>query len=429
MEPLSFFGRATTLPLLALLGAILVASFYVGRSGKYVKMPSVIGYMVFGVLLGPSLCGLFNDAVQQQLSFISDIALGFVAVSIGLELNFAELKRLGGSIIWIIISESFGAFIIVTAALYLLTHDWVTSLIFGAIAPASAPAGTVAVIQEYRTRGSMTKALYAIVGFDDGLGIIIFGFCAAVARLLLQQQVGAAPDSMLLAMLEPVKEIALSFGIGLLGGALFSLLVRRLTRKEDIFILLVGFVMLGTGISNWLGVSLILTNMMMGILIVNTQGRTLLRDLQDPLAILMPLLFVLFFTLAGTSLQVRSLPALGVLGTVYVLTRSAGLIFGAQVGGFIGKAEKIIRNWVGLGILSQAGVAIGLSLVVKQRFRGLGPVVDVINGQNITYGDRLGSSVITTITATSIIFGIIGPFLTKLALEKAGEINKDTNRA
>ena len=427
MEHVHFLGHSLALPILFMLGALILLSYYFGRSVRFIKMPSIIGFMFVGVLLGPSLFDIFTEAVQTKLTFISDVALGFVALSIGLELDFGALRRLGKGIIWIIISESFGAFLIVTPAIYLLTRDWPTALIFGAIAPASAPAGTVAVIQEYRTRGNMTKALYAIVGFDDGLGIIIFGFCAAIARLILVHQTGEATGNLLVSMLEPMKEIVLSFVVGIATGAVFSLLAYYLKRKEDLFILTVGFVFLATGLSNWLGISLILTNMTMGILIVNRMKHSFIRDLQQPVSMLMPLLFVMFFTLAGASLHVKSLPALGVLGLVYMLSRSAGLIFGSQVGGYIGKAEKVIRNWVGIGILSQAGVAIGLSLIVKQRFAGLGPLIEDSSGNMVHSGDVLGASVITTVTATSIIFGVIGPYLTKLSLIKAGEIKQETS--
>jgi len=172
---------------LTLLGAAMIIAFYAGKAVRFAKLPSLIGYMIVGVILGPSVLHLFDDSSMERLTFITQIALGFVAFSIGSELNLSSLRRLGTGIISIILAESFGAFFIVVIALYLLTRDLPMSLIFGSMAPASAPAGTVAVIQEYRAKGSLTKALYAVVGFDDGLAIIIFGFAAAVAKDLVAE--------------------------------------------------------------------------------------------------------------------------------------------------------------------------------------------------------------------------------------------------
>ena len=168
------------IPILLIFGLITIIGFYFGRNMRYLKLPTIIGYMILGVILGPSGFNILTDEMQEKLGFLPDIALGFVALSIGLELNLKTLKKLGKSIIYIILFESFGAFILVFFSLYLLTHNSAISLVFAAIAPASAPAGTVAVIQEYKARGNLTKALYAVVGFDDGLGIIIFGFSLAV---------------------------------------------------------------------------------------------------------------------------------------------------------------------------------------------------------------------------------------------------------
>ena len=128
---------------------------------------------------------VFDEACMKQLSFITEVALGFVAFSIGSELKMSSLRSLGKGIIYIILAESFAAFLLVAAAIYAITGDAALSLVFGSMAPASAPAGTVAVIQEFKAKGSLTKALYAVVGFDDALAIIIFGFAAALAKNIL----------------------------------------------------------------------------------------------------------------------------------------------------------------------------------------------------------------------------------------------------
>ncbi|MBN2311631.1 MAG: cation:proton antiporter [Candidatus Hydrogenedentes bacterium] len=401
---------------LILVGIATVAGFYFGRLAKVARQPSLVGYMLLGVLLGPSVLGLFPEPLTEQLAFITEIALGFVAFSIGAELNLASLRRLGYGIISIILAESFMAFLLVTAALFLWTRDWPLALIFGAMAPASAPAGTVAVIQEYRAKGSLTQALYAVVGFDDGLAIIIFGFAAALAKNLLLREAVQGGESLFAALGGPAKEIGLSILVGGVAGFIFCQLVRRLTESRDVFIILFGTVLLVTGLSNRWHLSLILTNMVVGFVLVNTRNAGVVRRVTAPLLEVMPLLFILFFFLAGSHLQLAALPALGATGIIYALARSSGLLSGAYLGAVIGRAEQKIRRYLGLGILSQAGVAIGLSLIVKQEFGQLAETYD------LPHAAIIGASVLTTITATSILFEIVGPILTKVALSKAGEI-------
>ena len=421
MEVLAFTTDLSFLHLsgLTLLGAATIVAFYLGRVARLVKLPSLIGYMVIGVVLGPSVLHLLDEPLMERLSFITEIALGFVAFSIGSELNLTSLRRLGPGIISIIFAESFSAFLIVVLGIYLLTRDLPLALIFGSMAPASAPAGTVAVIQECRAKGSLTKTLYAVVGFDDGLAIIIFGFAAALAKNLLIAEASGASEGIRGALLAPIKEIGLSLVVGLVVGLLFYRMVRKLKSGRDILIVVFGVVLMCTGLSIRWHLSLILTNMVMGFVLANARHESLLHRVTAPLLEVMPLLFVLFFCLAGAHLRLSALPSLGAIGIVYILGRSAGLIGGARLGSVFGHVEDKIKKYVGLGILSQAGVAIGLSLIVKHEFSLL----------DATYQSphalQIGSSVLATITASCIFFEILGPILTKVALKRAGEIPED----
>jgi len=423
---------------LLLLGVATIIGFYFGGFARRLNLPSIIGFMVLGVLLGPSALGLFHGAHDGApgnigaFSFITEIALGFVAFTIGAELSLRSLRQLGGGIISIILAESFMAFFVVTLVMYFITRSWPLALLFGAVAPASAPAGTVAVIQECKARGSLTKALYAVVGFDDGLAILIFGFAAALAKtiLLANLKVSGSSESILVAMEKPALEVFGSIVLGAILGFVFCRLVRRLQQPRDMLIMVFGTILVATGISVHFHLSLILTNMVVGFVLVNTRRQALVNRVTAPLQEILPLLFVLFFCLAGAHLKIADLPELGVIGIAYVLARTAGLMGGAHVGAVLGHAEDKIKKYVGMGILSQAGVAIGLALIIRKDFGELAGKPEVAAavkalpaGEKLLYDPlAMGAALITTITATCIVFEIVGPILTRIALRKAGEI-------
>jgi Kef-type K+ transport system membrane component KefB len=398
---------------LTLIGLTVVAAFYMGHLAKKIKLPSLIGYMILGVILGRSGLDYFNIDLVEELGFINEIALGFVAFSIGIELSISSLKKQGIGIISIILVESFAAFFVVLGAVYLLTKDLPMSLIFAAMAPASAPAGTVAVIHETKAKGSLTKALYSVVGFDDGLAIIIFGFSAALATSLLTSESSGSSPSIWPGMISALKEIGLSLLVGTVVGFSFCNLIRFVRDKRDMIVLSFAAVLVSIGCSQQWHLSLILTNMVVGFILINTRKKELVDKVSSQLVIVMPLLFILFFSLAGAHLNLAALPSLGVIGLVYIAGRSIGLVGGARLGGMFGNVEDKVKKYVGMGILSQAGVAIGLALIVKHDFAAIGTV----------HADEIGVSVITTITATCIFFELVGPVLTKIALTKAGETN------
>ena len=405
-------------PALELIGIATIAGYYAGRLAQLVRLPSIIGNMAVGVLLGPSLIGLFGTSTLQALSFVTEVALGFVAFSIGTELNFASIKRQGIGIVSVIFAESFGAFFVVLIGIYLLTRDLPMSLIFASMAPASAPAGTVAVIQECKAKGSLTQTLYAVVAFDDGLAIIIFAFAAAIARSLLITEATGHAGAILPALWVPIKEIVFSLVLGGVAGFLLCQVVRKRQSAREIFILLFGFIVLTAGLATYWHLSLILANMTIGCVLANIRREAAVRRISAPLLDVMPLIFVLFFSLAGANLEIGALASLGGVGIVYILCRSAGLIGGARLGAMVGSLDDKVKKYVGLGILSQAGVAIGIALIVKHDFGALAIAYD------LPHAALIGAATLATVTATSIFFGLIGPILTKYALVKAGEIPK-----
>lgn len=396
-------------------GAIALFGLYAGKLARVSRLPSLVGYLVLGMVIGVSGLNILDGAGLEKTAFLTKFCLGFVAFAIGSELNLAWLKRQGVGVVAVILAESLGAFLVVFAGVYMLTGDLPMAIMFAAVAPASAPAGTVSVIRECRARGPLTRVLYAVVGFDDALAIVIYAVAAAVAQGVLGAEAEGGGEQPAVLLCSALKEIGVSIVIGAVCGVLFNALAPRLTNSAEVLVLLFGVTGIAVGLAELFHGSLILANMIVGIIPANVRSKGTMRRIAEPVEGVMPLVFVLFFGLAGAHLDIAMLPEIGLLGVVYILCRSTGLVGGSRLGAALGRMDETIKKYVGLGILSQAGVAIGLALVAKEQFDALGTPEAI----------RIGSHLIITITATSIVFELIGPILTKIALARAGEIGRD----
>ncbi|MCK4585438.1 cation:proton antiporter, partial [candidate division WOR-3 bacterium] len=306
--------------LILLIGIIILAGFLGKKLSNWIKLPGVTGYLIIGVLLGQSLFNLINPQFLVKTGFITDIVLGIVGFIIGSQLVFRKFRRIGKGILIMLLTESFAAFLLVSITIFILTRRIDLALILGAIAPASAPAGTIAVIQEYRSKGRLTNTLLAIVGLDDGLCIMIYVFMVAIVKVAV-----FSPESIsfLKIFFIPIYKILLSIIIGGCGGLLLSFVLRKIHTREETMIIVFGFILLFSGISNFLNVSLILANLSMGIVVVNLFPllTTRLSRMFDETV---PILYIIFFVLAGAHLNVRLLPAMGIMGLFYILSRGVG---------------------------------------------------------------------------------------------------------
>ncbi|MFN2225046.1 MAG: cation:proton antiporter [Anaerolineae bacterium] len=397
--------------ILTVIGLLIAVSFLGSKLFQRVGIPQVVGFIVVGVLLGPSFLRLVPLSLSEDLYFISEIALGLIGFDIGSHLLFGELRQLGRSLLFILIFEAVGTFVLVTAGIWVITRSMYTGLIFGALASATAPAATVDVLAEYDAKGPLTTSLLAVVGMDDALALVLYSLAAAFAESLLARS--GAPS--LLHVLElPLVEIGGSLLLGVGMGLLLDRIMCRMKVQHDAMAVSIGFVFLCVGLSEALSFSLILTTMILGMVVVNRcpeHGRHIRFTIEQA----GPVIYVLFFTLVGARFQVSLLPSMGLLGIAYVLLRSAGKFGGAWLGGTVGGAAPAVRNNLGLGLLSQAGVAIGLALSSAGRFSGYGDE-----------GQALGALIINVITATTFVVQIVGPIGVKLAISRAGEIGRGT---
>jgi NhaP-type Na+/H+ or K+/H+ antiporter len=400
-------GAQGDLDTLALVGMTLVIAFSIGKLLSHFGVPQVVGYIIAGTLLGPSFIHVIPRELNDSLNFVTEVALGLIGFDMGGHLKLRELRLIGWSIATIVLMEAVGAFVLVGMGVFLLTHRLATALIFGALAAATDPASTVETLSEYRSAGRLTTTLRAVVGLDDAVALVLFSVGAALAEALLS----SSGHVSIVHMLElPLREMTGSLLVGVTLGAALSQTMKRFANTHDVMIIAIGAIFVCAGLSHTFELSLVLTTMIMGAMVVN-------RDPEDGRYIRFtiehvgPVIYVLFFALIGARLQLSALPEMGLVGVAYLLLRNAGKYGGAWAGGTFGHAVPAVRDNLGLALFAQAGVVVGLALSAGGRFDSLG-----------TDGHDLSDLVLNVITATTFIAQIIGPVMVKVAIRRAGEI-------
>ena len=407
---LETWGIVYQLDILAIIGLIIAVAFLGSKLFQRVGIPQVVGFIVVGVLLGNSFLHIVPLELIAQLTFVSELALGLIGFDIGSHLRLEDLRKLGRSIVFILVFEAIGTFALVTTGVYVLTRSLHTALIFGALSSATAPAATVDVLAEYDAEGPLTTTLLAVVGMDDALALLLYSVAAALAESILAQ---SGPPSLIGILELPLFEIGGSLLLGVTIGLALNFVLGRMRKRHDAMAISIGAIFICVGISRSLGLSLILTSMILGMVLIHCCPENS-RYIRFTVEHAGPVIYVLFFALVGARFRIDLLPAMGLLGIAYVLLRSIGKFAGAWLGGTVGGAEPVVRDNLGLGLLSQAGVAIGLALASANRF----------SSYSEQGGEQLGSLIINVITATTFIVQIIGPICVKLAITRAGEVGQ-----
>ena len=369
-----------------------------GRVAKLCKLPNVTGYLVAGLILGPSVLGVVSENFFEGISLISSAALGFIAFSIGNEFKLSYFKRVGVTPIVIAIFESLFAVLFVLAVLLLTGSDLSFSIVLASIAAATAPAATIMVIKQYRAKGPMTETLLSVVAIDDAVALILFGIAVAIAQAITNP--GGA--GIVWTVVKPFYEIIGALACGFILGILFTFPLKWFKKESNRTALTVGFVFLGIGVANLLGFSPLLLSMALGAALANISNDT--PSIMKVTDAITPPIFVLFFVGSGAELQLSVIPTIGLVGIIYVIFRVVGKWAGASFGAALCKADSSIKKYLGPALIPQAGVAIGLSLVATQ-------VVP-----------EYGSTIRAVILCGTLIYELVGPAVSKLCLKKAGEI-------
>lgn len=382
------------------LAIMIFTGMLFGRLAKLVRLPNVTGYLVGGLIIGPSVLNLIPADALNGMNLISDVALGFIAFSIGNEFKISYFKRVGATPIVIAILESLLAVIFVVIGLLIAGCSLPFSLVLGSIAAATAPAATIMVIKQYKAKGPMTETLLSVVAIDDATALIFFGICVAIAGAL-----EGSGTSLGQALLSPLIEILSAVVVGFVLGLLFLIPMRWFKKDGNRLSLTIAFVFLGVGLADLCGFSSLLLCMAMGAALANFSRETpQIMKLTDALT---PPIFLLFFVSSGAALQISILPSIGLAGIIYVLLRVAGKMAGASLGGVLCHAEPAVKKYLGLALVPQAGVAIGLSLIAT------------------TAVPEYGATIRAIVLCATLIYEILGPALSKLSLKKSGEISPE----
>lgn len=397
------------LNILFLLGLALFGGTVGGRLFQKLKIPQVVGYIAIGILIGESGLKIIGHDIIETMKPLSYFALGLIGFMIGGELKREVLLKYGKQFINILLFEGITAFVVVAVSVGivggLLFGDWKLSwalgLLLGAIASATAPAATTEVLREYKTRGPLTRTVLGIVALDDGLALLLFAIAVSIAGSLI----GNIHESVLRTFIHPLYEIGGSIAIGVIAGLVLSKILKKYSEASRLLAFSIGIVLLVLGLSLALHVDMLLAAMALGVFVTNFTPRKS-KEMFKMVGEFTPPIYVLFFVLVGAKFNIShmTLPIV-LLGCVYLIGRTVGKTIGANFGAQISNAPKSVQKYLSLCLLSQAGVAIGLSILASHYFPG-----------------QIGNAVVIIITATAFILEMFGPALVKVAMSKAGEV-------
>lgn len=382
------------------LSIILLAGFLVTRITKILKLPNVSGYITAGILIGPYVLNLIPSNAIENMSFVGDVALAFIAFDVGKFLRKEIFRVSGLKAIVITLFESLVAGILVTLSVrYIFNFDWSFSLLLGAIATATAPASTIMTINQYKARGEFVYTLLQVIALDDVVCLVVFSIIAAFINA--NRAGGFTSFDVLLPILYNIGALL----IGFLCGIILSKLLTPSRSNDNRLILVIALLLTISGLCSIFNISPLLACMVFGATYINTtQDKRLYTQINN----FTPPILSLFFVLSGIRLDISALLTLGTVGVAYFLIRIIGKYIGAYLGCLVTDMDKSIQNYLGFALIPQAGVAIGLAFL----------------GQRILPSD-VGNRMMTIILSSSVLYELVGPVSAKFALFRSGAIRKE----
>ena len=405
------------------LSIALLAGLLLSRLAKKIELPAVTAYLIAGVLIGPYMLGQFGigfDAYENtpgSYSMLCDLALGFIAFAIGNEFRVSQLRKIGKQATIIGIFQAVFTTIVVDAALialsFILPEGYLplpAAIILGAVATATAPAATLMVVRQYKAKGPVTDILLPVVALDDAVGLVVFAISFGIAGSISTGNVD--PVSMIV---NPLLEVILSLALGAIMGFLFTNCEKFFHSRSKRMAVSVTFVMFTVAISSMkfeigsvhIAFSSLLACMMLGTVFCNICSFS--EELMERADRWTAPLLILFFVISGAELNLSVFKnwIFVVIGIAYIAFRSLGKYYGARISAKATKCDENIVKYLGITLLPQAGVALGMA------------------SQAITFGGEVGILVQSITLFAVLIYEIVGPFLTKVALTKAGDIKEE----
>lgn len=381
--------------ILITLGGLFLLGLAADLLGTHTPLPRVTVLLLAGFAIGPSGLGLLPDFIQAWFPALTDIALAMIGFLLGQKLTLPALRELGRPVLTMSIGEVVMTAFLVFSVLSLLGVPLEIALMLAGIAPATAPAATMDVVHEYQANGRFTETLLGIVAIDDAWGLLVFSLLLAIAQALSGHD--GTGDVL----------VAGSWEIGgaILLGLPMAYLTGRIRPGEPTQAEALGLVLMCAGLAVWADVSYILAAMVMGAVVANL-AKHHERPFHTIEGIEWPFL-ILFFLLAGAALHVDALTHIGLLGAGYICLRVIGRLLGTRLGGWLSGTDTVTRRWIGLALLPQAGVAIGMALLASQRFP---EIKDII---------------LPVVLGSTVIFELIGPVITRRILVRMGDIKHD----
>ncbi len=393
---------------LFLLGLILFVGTIGGGLLKKLRTPQVVGYIVAGIVLGKTGFNIIDTNMINTLAPFNYFALGLIGFMIGGELKKDVLRRYGKQFAIILLSEGLFAFLAVFIFVGVIgslvfgngLYYWALGLLLGAIASATAPAATTDVLWEYKTRGPLTSIVLGIVALDDGLALVLFALASSIAPAIL-----GVHSSSWSTIIRPVYEIGVAILLGITFGFVLIKILRKYADREKILVYSISTILFVLGLSLIIDVDMLLAAMTLGVVLVNWEAR-LSKEVFTMVSAFATPFYILFFVMVGAKFELKSVTlSVIVIALAYLLGRTFGKMFGANFGSRISGAPKTVQKYLPYCLFSQAGVAIGLSIVAYNMFPG-----------------SIGNSIIIVITFTTFIVQLLGPPSVKYAVAKAGEI-------
>jgi Kef-type K+ transport system membrane component KefB len=387
---------------LASLGLILLLALAAGHLVKFARVPEVTGYILAGVALGPSMLGWVTSQNLAALEILSEVALGLILFSVGTVFEFSRFRRVGRQVLLLTLYESALAALLVTTGMLLFGIEWQAALLLGAIAIATAPASTLMVIREMDSEGPLTDSLLAIIALNNIYCIVAYSLVGA----LLDLSSGLGGTSSLVATLyralyPMVWQLVGSVALGFLVGLLLARWASAIRETGETLILLGGTILFCVGTARLLDLSPLIASMAVGATMVNLSSRS--QPLFQTLSEADPPFYAIFFVLAGADLDLSLVDSLGLAGIVYLVGRAVGKFLGARIGASRLGMPPTVQQYLGITLLAQAGLAVGLTITVEHRFPEFAPAV-------------------TTIVLASVaIYEMFGPIATRWALMRSGE--------